>query len=366
MKTYNHMKKPFSLLMTLAFVLLSVTGATIGLANPALAASGGDLLGSSVVADIAEVSSPRVVWIETTYQNTQTYLTPFGLEQENTPAEGLGSGFFYDDNGYILTNAHVVANADSIEVTLKGQKTPLPATLVGMDQELDVAIIKVNLPNKITPLPLGDSDKTRIGDWVVAIGNPYGLDHTVTLGIISAVGRPISVGGNNTIYDDMIQTDAAINPGNSGGPLLDLKGEVIGINTAVNASGQGLGFAIPINTVKKILNELKTKGKLSHPYIGVSLVDVQSDPQIRAYFGNNIYGALVRSVVKDSPAAKAGLRVGDLIMAMDDQDVASDVDLVTKIRKHKIGDKINLLVMRRGSKITVPLTLGERPEQSGQ
>lgn len=365
MKTDNYMKKPIPLLVTMAFILLSAISATISLSSPAQAASGGDILGSSIVADIAEASSPKVVWIETTYQNTQTYLTPFGLEQENTPTQGLGSGFFFDNNGYILTNAHVVANADSIEVTLKGQKTPLSATLVGMDQELDVAIIKVDLQNKITPLPLGDSDKTRIGDWVVAIGNPYGLDHTVTLGIVSAVGRPISVGGSNTIYDDMIQTDAAINPGNSGGPLLNLNGEVIGINTAVNASGQGLGFAIPINTVKKILNELKTKGKLSHPYIGVSLVDVRSVPQIRAYFGNNIYGALVQSVVKDSPAAKAGLRVGDLIMAMDGQDVTSDVDLVTKIRKHKIGDKISLLVMRRGAKITIPLTLGERP-QSGQ
>jgi S1-C subfamily serine protease len=304
-----------------------------------------------------------VVWIATTYKSSRAVITPFG-EMESTPSEGLGSGFFFEDKGYILTNAHVVQGAETIEVTLKDQKNPLPAQLIGIDQELDVAIIKIETSEKIQPLKLGDSEKARIGEWVIAIGNPYGLDHTVTMGIISAKGRPISTGGNSAgNYDNMIQTDAAINPGNSGGPLLNLRGEVIGINTAVSSAGQGLGFAIPINTVKEVLNELKTKGKISRPWIGVNLTDIRAaDPRIKSYLGiDKNEGVLISSVIRDTPASKAGLRRWDLIVEMDRQPVSSLEEFLKMVRQHKVGDKITLVIQRNENLTTVEVVLEEKP-----
>lgn len=332
---------------------------------------------SSVIADIAEKSSPKVVWITTTYPAQEAAVPPdlkryfplddFFNDRDQTPQSGLGSGFFYDEKGYILTNAHVVAGAKTIEVTLKDQKTPLSAKLIGIDQELDIAVIKVELKDKTPFLKLGDSDGARIGEWVVAIGNPYGLDHTVTVGIISAKGRPLVAGkgsGNYQSYENMIQTDAAINPGNSGGPLLNLKGDVIGINTAVNLAGQGLGFAIPINSVQDILKELMTKGKITRPWLGVNLIDIKAlDARTRAYLGlnNKSEGVLIKPL-KDSPAAKADLRNYDLVLEIDHQAVSKVDDFVKIIKKRKVGDKVNLLIMRNGDPIAVEVVLGEKPE----
>jgi serine protease Do len=355
------------LILTLCFTLL-ITIAFLGInAIPTYAASKIDLASSSVIAHIAAGSSPSVVWISTTYETQKSPLSVFGAMGDNsTPAQGLGSGFFFDDKGFILTNAHVVSGAKTIEVLLKGQKNPFPATLVGIDQDLDVAIIKIDPPQKMPCLKLGDSDKAQTGDWVVAIGNPYGLDHTVTLGIISAKGRPIVAGegGNGQVYDDMLQTDAAINPGNSGGPLLNLDGEVIGINAAVSASGQGLGFAIPINKVKDILDELKTKGKVSHPWIGVALIDLKNvRADVRSYLGiTKTDGVLLQSVVNGSPAAEAGLRQYDVILEIDHHAVDDSQELVDGIRHHKVGDKVNLLILRKGDLIKVEVTLDEKPQ----
>lgn len=360
-------KKRLFYLSLLLFVFLTlisfsfVTSAAAAATTPAKT----DLASSSIVADIAEASSPEVVWIETTYQNKQPYISPFGdFEQQDTPSQGLGSGFFFDENGYILTNYHVVADADTIEVTLKDQKTPIAAKLIGYDKDLDVAVIKIDLPSKVPYLKFGDSDTTRVGEWVIAIGNPYGLDHTVTLGIVSAKGRPIFAGkgtGQSQSYDNMIQTDAAINPGNSGGPLLNLKGEVVGINTAVSATGQGLGFAIPINTVQDILSDLKTKGKVVRPWLGVSIIDISAlDANTRGYLGvSKTDGILIRQVVSDSPASKAGLKLNDVVLEINHQQVSNADDFVKYIRKQKIGDKVTLLVMRKGNLMTVEATLAE-------
>ena len=271
--------------LLILMVLLSIL--TVCLPQLATAANP-ELIGTSIIADVAEASIPRVVWISATYETPAKTFSFNNLPKNVQPAKGIGTGFFFDAQGYILTNAHVVSDAQSLEVTLNAAKKPLPAKLIGIDRDLDVAVIKVELSQKLPYLVLGDSERTRIGDFVIAIGNPYGLDHTVTQGIISAKGRPLNasdnLGRDLQFYENMIQTDAAINPGNSGGPLLNLKGEVIGINTLVNAEGQGLGFAIPINSVKEILNELMTKGKVSRPWIGVQMVDLKlnqyQDPQL--------------------------------------------------------------------------------------
>jgi S1-C subfamily serine protease len=225
--------------------------------------------GPDVIADIVSNAGPAVVKVDVykTVNGTafdpffndpffrQFFGSPFNLPQPVKRREhGLGSGFIITPDGYILTNEHVIDGADRIEVTIAGRDRPLPAKVVGSDYDLDLAVLKVNAGGDLPTLSLGDSDQVRVGNWVVAIGNPYGLDHTVTVGVVSAKSRPVQV--ENRSYKDLLQTDAAINPGNSGGPLLNLAGEVIGINTAVAAKAQGIGFAIPINTVKSVLPEL--------------------------------------------------------------------------------------------------------------
>lgn len=345
--------------------LLLCTISFSGSLDKTLAASSPDIVGSSIVADIVEASSPKVVWIETTYENKQLVFSPFGdFGPETTPSKGLGSGFFFNEKGYILTNYHVVDGAKSITVKLKDQKDSIPATFVGGDQILDVAIIKIDSDKKTPFLKLGDSDKARVGEWVIAIGNPHNLDHTVTLGIISAKGRPITAGNTNNLYEDMIQTDAAINPGNSGGPLLNNKGEVIGINTLV-ASGQGLGFAIPINTIQQNLNDLMTKGKLSHSWLGVPLRDVHLDEDTRNYLNLDKEAQdvviIFPSPVKNGPAAKAGLRQYDVVLEVNHQAINSSDELIKMIRKMKVGDKVTMLISRNGNLMTKEIILEEKP-----
>ena len=322
-----------------------------------------DIVGTSIVADIAEANMGKVVWITANFEK-QVHVFLFGRQKQQF--QGFGSGFFFDDQGHILTNAHVVSGAQSIEVTLQGQRNPIPASIVGLDNDYDLAVLKVNLPEKTSFFTLGDSDKIRVGEWVVAIGNPYGLDHTVTQGIISAKGRPLTAGedsGDTTTYEDMLQTDAAINPGNSGGPLLNLRGEVIGINTAVSSAGQNLSFAIPINFAKDNLNELMTRGRLSHPWMGAALIDLKLvDNRTRRSLGiSNAEGVLI-GPYKGGPADKANLRIYDLIVQVDQREITGVDDLVKLIRSHKVGDRITITAIRKGSPITVDLTLEEKPQ----
>ncbi|HAG11841.1 MAG TPA: peptidase S1 [Desulfotomaculum sp.] len=231
-------------------------------------ASGAGIIDSETVADIVSSAGPAVVKIDT-YTTRSVYVDPFFNDpffrqffgspygQSQTKEEhGLGSGFIISSNGNILTNDHVINGADRITVTIQGYKNPLQATVVSEDYNLDLAVLKVQAKN-LPALKLGDSNKTRVGNWVIAIGNPYGLDHTVTVGVISAKGRPITVGNRN--YKNLLQTDASINPGNSGGPLFNLSGEVIGINTAV-AQAEGIGFAIPSKTASDVILDLISKG----------------------------------------------------------------------------------------------------------
>jgi len=232
-------------------------------------------VGDQVVANIISSASPAVVKIDTVSTSgagrdpffndpffRQFFGGPFGLRAQPREVHGLGSGFVASEDGYILTNEHVISGATKITATIQGFDNPLPAQVVGADYDLDLAVLKVNAGRPLPVLKCGDSEKVRVGNWVVAIGSPFGLEHTVTVGVISAKVRPVQV--ENRSYKNLLQTDAKINPGNSGGPLLNLAGEVIGINTAV-AQAQGIGFAIPVNTAKEVIADLVNKGKVTKP-----------------------------------------------------------------------------------------------------
>ena len=265
----------------------------------------------------------------------------------------LGSGFIISKDGYILTNNHVIANADEIYVTLPDRHR-YKAKVVGTDPKTDIALIKINPKGEnLKPVKLGDSDKLQVGDWVVAIGNPFGFSRTVTVGIVSAKGRVIGAGP----YDDFIQTDAAINPGNSGGPLINMKGEVIGINTAIIASAQGIGFAIPINMAKALLPQLK-KGKVVRGWLGVTIQEVTED--LAQYFGmKEPHGALVTSVFPDSPAEKAGIKKGDIILEFDGHKIQGIHDLTRIVATTPVGKVVDVKILRRGKIITLKVKVGE-------
>ena len=267
--------------------------------------------------------------------------------------KSLGSGFIISKDGYILTNNHVVANADEIYVTLP-DKHRFKAKIVGTDPKTDIALIKIDPKGEnLKPVKLGDSDKIEVGEWVVAIGNPFGFSRTVTVGIISAKGRVIGEGP----YDNFLQTDAAINPGNSGGPLINMKGEVIGINTAIIASAQGIGFAIPINMAKALLPQLK-KGKIIRGWLGVTIQQVNED--LAQYFGmKEPHGALVTSVFPDSPAEKAGIKRGDVIIEFDGHKIKGVHDLPRIVATTKVGKIVDVVVLRGGKKISLKVKVGE-------
>ncbi len=232
-------------------------------------------------------------------------------------------------------------------------------TVVGADYDLDLALLQIKGAKDLPYLKLGDSNNTRVGSWAIAIGNPFGFDHTVTVGVISAKERPITV--ENRRYKNLLQTDAAINPGNSGGPLLNLQGEVIGINTAV-AKAQGIGFAIPSNTVKDVLDELKSGESVSTPWLGVQMTDVTKDTA--RYFGlQNTGGVVVMGVLPGSPADKAGLQQMDVILEMGGKKVANSKDLADKITNMEIGQKSSLLVFRDGRLLNLNFTVGKKPER---
>jgi serine protease Do len=270
----------------------------------------------------------------------------------------LGSGFLIDKEGYIITNNHVVERADEITVKVAGAQHK--ARIIGRDPKTDIALIKLITPVKdLHPLPTGDSDRVRVGDWAIAIGNPFGLEETVTLGIISATGRVIGAGP----YDNFLQTDAPINPGNSGGPLLNLKGEVIGINTAIAAAGQGIGFAIPINTAKMITAQLRDKGKVTRGWIGIALQTIT--PEMASQLGiKETNGALVSDVAQGGPAEASGIERGDVIISFDSKELRNAGDLPRIVADTPIGKTVNVRLVRKGKQQDVTLKVAEMPSES--
>jgi len=329
-----------------------------------------DLSGQPLTFDafrkIAKRMNPAVVNIYTTqivrgrdpfedfFGNDDMFRRFFGDQPERESRQtSLGSGVIIDPAGFVLTNNHVVENADEIRVSMEDtgapQVTGLVAKIVGRDPKTDVALIKITPKVELTAAPLGDSDLLQVGDWVIAIGNPFGLGHTVTVGVVSAKGR--TLGGN---YDDFIQTDASINPGNSGGPLLNLRGEIIGINTAIaSRTGQsaGIGFAVPINLAKEIIPQLKASGRVVRGQLGVT-IQTQWNDAIAKQFGVD-HGALITDVTKDSAADKAGLIRGDVIVEYNGKPLRTGSDLPRMVAVTKPGTDVTLKIVRDQKERTV-------------
>ena len=283
----------------------------------------------------------------------------FGQMPKEHKQRSLGSGVIIDpQKGYILTNNHVIAGADEITVRLDDGKE-YKAEVVGRDPKTDLALIRTKVALDVEAgAPMGDSDKTEIGEWVMAIGNPFGLERTVTVGILSAKGRVIGAGP----YDDFLQTDAAINPGNSGGPLFNMKGEVIGINTAIVASGQGIGFAIPINMAKELLPQLE-KGKVTRGWLGVSIQEVTEDIA-KSFKLKDAKGALVAEVMEDTPAQQGGMERGDIITSFDGKEVETPNDLQRIVASTSPDKGVKVKVIRDGKIKTLTVKVGTMPEET--
>ncbi|MEW5945441.1 MAG: Do family serine endopeptidase [bacterium] len=322
---------------------------------------------------VADELKPCVVNISTT-KTIERPGTPFGHEQfrdffgddfferffERGPSKSrsLGSGFIVDKRGYILTNNHVVDRADDIEVTLKGGGS-FTGKVVGTDPMTDLAVVKIETDKRLCEVRLGDSASLRVGEWAVAIGNPFGLDHTVTAGIVSALDRTIGQGP----YDDFIQTDAAINFGNSGGPLVNIRGEVIGINTAISAAGQGIGFAVPINLAKNVFRQLIEQGKVVRGWLGVSISDVTDDLAEKLDLKEKT-GVVVAGLLKYSPAAEAGVERYDVIVEYDGRKVENVRQLQQYVTATPVGRKVDVVVVRGGRRKTIGVKVGRMPEDA--
>jgi serine protease Do len=328
-------------------------------------------------ADLAEKLSPSVVNIKVTkveramgpgFMGPEGFGpgSPFGdfferffREMPKAPHEfrqqGAGSGFIISKDGLIVTNNHVVEGAKEVTVTL-ANKEEYPAKVVGRDPKTDIALLKIQPKGTLPVAGLGDSDRLRVGEWVVAVGNPFGLSNTVTAGIVSAKGRVIGAGP----YDDFIQTDASINPGNSGGPLFNLQGEVVGINTAIIPNGQGIGFAVPVNLVKNLLPQLEAKGEVTRGYLGVSVQEVT--PELAKSLNlKDKKGALVADVTKTSPAEAAGLKRGDVITGFDGKEITEMHNLPTLVAATPIGKDVPVAILRDGREQTLRVTVGRMP-----
>ena len=278
---------------------------------------------------------------------------PRGFEQR-----GVGSGFVMSQEGYILTNNHVVEDADQIKVKLSNGKE-FNGKVIGRDPKTDLALLKIEGGSDLHPLKLGNSEDLKVGSWVVAVGSPFGLEQTVTAGIVSAKGRVIGSGP----YDNFIQTDASINPGNSGGPLINMKGEVVGINTAIIASGNGIGFAIPINMAKEIAPQLREKGHVTRGWLGVSIQEVT--PELAKSFDlKEKKGALVGQVVSGSPAEKAGIEQGDVILEFDGKEVADSKDLPRIVASTPVGKGVTVKLSRNGKLVDRQVKVGELEEKT--
>ncbi len=324
-------------------------------------------------ADLVSKLKPAVVNISTTnkVKARSPFFSPFDdnhpfeeyfkkffdmPEEKEYKQKGLGTGFIISEDGFVVTNNHVVDKADDIEVILEdGDK--YEAKVVGKDPKTDLALLKIEAEKKLPFVEFGDSDKSKIGDWVIAIGNPFGLGHTVTAGIISAKGRILGIGN----YDDFIQTDAPINPGNSGGPLFNLNGKVVGVNTAIIARGQGLGFSIPVNLTKQIIDQIKDSGKVVRGWLGISIQKIT--PEIAEVIGvEEGQGVLVADIMDKSPAEKGGLERGDIILEYDGEIIKEVSDLTGKVALTMPGEKANLKIIRNKKTSEMQIEIGEFPE----
>lgn len=329
------------------------------------------------VVSIVSVKKVRYAVPEFNFPFPDDFFEPFGddflrrffqfrfpqLEPREFMKQGIGSGVIVDGKkGYILTNNHVIADADEINVMLPDKRT-FTGKVKGRDPKTDIALVQIE-GEDLPEAQLGDSDTLRVGDWVLAIGNPFGLSFSVTAGIISAKGRTVGITGAYG-YEDFIQTDAAINPGNSGGPLIDLEGKVVGINTAIaSATGgyQGVGFAIPINMAKVVMEELETKGKVVRGWLGVVIQNLT--PELSKKFNApSLKGALVSQVNPKTPAEKAGIKTGDIIVEIDGKEVADTTELRNTVARLKPGKEVEVVVLRDGKRKTLTVTIGEQPEE---
>jgi S1-C subfamily serine protease len=337
--------------------------------NPNFIAAAVERVGPAVV----RIDSERTIagQVPEAFQNP-LFRRFFGEDEQIPPQErieqGTGSGFILTTDGHIITNAHVVEGADTVTVTLKDGRE-FPGEVVGVDPVTDVAAVKIQA-NDLPTVTLGTSETLTPGQWAIAIGNPLGLDNTVTAGIISAIGRSSSQVGVPDRRVRFIQTDAAINPGNSGGPLLNDRGEVIGINTAIRANAQGLGFAIPIETAQRIAQQLFTTGRVEHPYLGIQMVDLT--PNLRNKinqddkFGFKVAvddGVLIIEVMPNTPATQAGLKGGDVILKVNNTPVTTSSDVQEKVETSKIGDVLELEISRNGQTQKIQVRPGTLPTQ---
>ncbi len=335
----------------------------------------------NLVADVAEAVAPSVVNIDIARNGrTPSYDAPmfpfrdelfrrfFGMDEtapfRRLPGEsqkqiiqGNGSGVIIDAAGYILTNNHVVAGADEIRVTLNDGRT-LPATLIGTDQYSDIAVLKVDADNLI-PVRLGNSDTLRPGEWVLAVGSPLGFDHTVTLGIISAISRRVP---DINLNLDFIQTDAAINPGNSGGPLVNLNGEVVGINTAISGRGQNIGFAIPVNVAKRVSESLIAHGSVKRPWIGIAMTELT--PPLAQSLGLSpaTQGVVVAQVMPDSPSERAGFRQGDVIQRVNGKPITDPKAVQELVQREPVRTTLNFQILRGGQMMAIPVATDQLPD----
>lgn len=343
-------------------------------------------LGGETIADIASAAAPAVVNIEVDQQvsaNVPGFVMPFlggnmpnGMEfffngqrmgpggKGNRPGlpkiekHNTGSGFIVRPDGYILTNAHVVRGANKIKVTLNDKRI-FTGKVVGSDSFSDLAVVKVE-GTDLPTLKMGSSGSLRPGEFAVAIGSPLGFDHTVTLGIISAVGRSVTdVNGNI----NFIQTDAAINPGNSGGPLLNLHGDVIGVNTAIQANAQNIGFSIPVDIAKSVSDDLIANRKILRPWLGIAMSDLDETMAKSLGLPPTTKGVVVSQVIEGSPAQAGGLERGDIIQKIDGKDMAAPKEVQEYVRSHKVSDTLNFFVVRSGSPKAVAVNIGQYPDK---
>jgi Do/DeqQ family serine protease len=337
--------------------------------------------GSNFISRVVEQTGPAVVRIDASRtvqtQVPEVFNDPrfrrfFGSEIPMPPEErvqsGVGSGFIINEGGQIITNAHVVDGADTVEVTLKDGRT-FEGRVMGTDPTTDIAVIKIDAENLPT-VTISDSDRIRPGEWAIAIGNPLGLDNTVTVGIVSATGRTSGQVGVPDKRVDFIQTDTAINPGNSGGPLLNERGEVIGVNTAIIQGAQGIGFAIPINEAQQIADQLIANGKVEHTYLGIQMVTL--NPEVKQEINGNSNsglsvsadeGILIAKVMPGSPADRAGLRAGDVVRSIDGTVVSDSAELQQLVASKQVGDRLELEINRNQRDMNVTARLGELPAQ---
>jgi serine protease Do len=354
---------------------------------PARARSGSVLLPS--FADIADETMPAVVSITSTEivkGSSRRFVSPFGgggggngdpfefffgpqprrgqpRDEEEHPERQGGTGFLISEDGYIVTNYHVIENADKVEVRLSNRER-LTARIVGRDPATDLALLKIDAKTTLSPLPLGNSDSLRVGEWVMAIGDPLNFDKSVTVGVVSAKGRyGLTADRATSSFENFIQTDAAINSGNSGGPLINVNGEVIGINTAMFRPAQNIGFAVPINTLKSVLPQLREKGKVTRGFLGINIENVDSD-KAAAFKLKSLDGAFVQSVEPGRPADKAGVRPGDAIVRVDDLPVKDTRELIGYVSGKAPGSRVRLGVVRDGREMTLTATLAERDTAS--